>query len=71
MNANDRKDILLRAAYDILTKCNRSHYVLNAVEITAFYDGTNCDGACLREEIAEILGIDETEDPICGSGDED
>jgi hypothetical protein len=60
----ERKDILLRAAYDILTKCNRSRYVLSAMETTAFYDDAVCDGYCLLGEIADILDIAEHADPI-------
>jgi hypothetical protein len=54
----DRKEILLKAVYDLLKKCNDSHYVLNAIEQTIFYDGTECDGGCLMNDIAEELGLD-------------
>jgi hypothetical protein len=60
----ERRDVLLRAAYDILTKCDRSHFVLSAISTTAFYDDAVCDGSCLRGEIADILGIDDHSDPI-------
>lgn len=60
MNAKqDRKDVLLRAAYDILKKCDEGPYVKNALEETAFYDGTDCDGYCLMNDIADELGIEE------------
>lgn len=55
----DRKDVLLKATYDILKKCEESYYVLNALEVTANYDGTECDGYCLMEDIALELGIEE------------
>jgi len=55
----DRKDVLLRAAYDILKKCDEGPYVKNALEETAFYDGTDCDGYCLMNDIADELGIEE------------
>jgi hypothetical protein len=59
-----RKEVLLRAAYDLLTKCERSRYVLNANETTIFYDGAECDGSCLREDIAIELDIDSDTDPL-------
>ena len=62
----DRKSVLLRAVYDILTKCDRSHYVLEANATTAYYDGTECDGNCLRTEIAQELGIDDDTNPLKG-----
>ena len=60
----NRKEVLLRAAYDLLTKCERSRYVLNANETTIFYDGAECDGSCLREDIAIELDIDSDTDPL-------
>ena len=54
----DRKTELLRAAYDILTECYESHYVRDALSVTAHYDDTDCDGYCLREDIAHELDID-------------
>lgn len=61
---DDRKEVLLRAAYDLLTKCKRSRYVLNANETLIFYDGVECDGYCLREDIAIELDIDSDTDPM-------
>jgi len=60
----DKKQILLRAAYDILTKCENSHYVQDTAAVRIFYDGADCDGTCLREEIAEELGISVNEKPL-------
>lgn len=55
----DRKTVLLRAAFDLLKKCDDSHYVLSATnEVTVFYDDAECDGTCLMEDIASELGID-------------
>lgn len=54
----DRKLVLLKAAYDLLHKQDKSIYVLNMLGETAFYDGTDCDGYCLMEDIADELGID-------------
>ena len=53
-----RERILLRAAYDILKKCNEGLYVKDALGETAFYDDTYCDGYCLATDIAEVLGIE-------------
>jgi hypothetical protein len=55
----DRKAILLKAAYDLLRKQATSYYVLNLLAQTAFYDGTDCDGYCLMEDIADELGLEE------------
>ena len=60
----NRKEILLRAAYDLLTKCDRAGFVVEANSETAFYDAAVCDGSCLRTDIASELGIDEDADPI-------
>ena len=54
----DRKIILLRAAYDMLKKADKSYYVINVMETTVFYDGADCDGSCLMEDIADELGIE-------------
>ena len=55
----DRKDVLLRAAYDLLRKCDESAYVLSAMETTVHYDGCECDGYCLMVDIFEVLELDE------------
>ena len=60
----DRKDILLRAAFDMIRKAELSHYVESPVEITTFYDGTDCDGLCLADDIAQELGIERDEKPL-------
>lgn len=54
----DRRDILLRAAYDLLQKQHDSGIVLNLLEETAHWDGQDCDGYCLREEIRDLLDLD-------------
>ncbi len=61
----DRKDILLRAAFDMIRKAELSRgYVQSPLEIETFYDGTLCDGHCLKDDIACILDIDENEKPL-------
>ena len=55
----ERAKILLKATYDLLHKQTESPYVLNMLSETAIWDGAECDGYCLMEEIAELLGIEE------------
>jgi len=67
----NRKDVLLRAAFDLLKRAKMSRYVLHAPEIVVRYDEANCDGSCLMEDIAIELDIDTTSDPIpLGKDDE-
>ncbi|MCP5100014.1 MAG: hypothetical protein GY943_31050 [Chloroflexi bacterium] len=54
-----REHILLKAAYDILKKCNQAPIVLDVLGETAFYDGTDCDGYCLAADIAYLLDLEE------------
>lgn len=54
----ERMEVLLRACYDMLKKCADSHYVISPTETTVFYDGTDCDGSCLIEDIAHELEIE-------------
>ena len=51
----NRAEILLKATLDILTKCDNSSYVLDVLSETSFYDGTDCDGYCLMEDIKNYL----------------
>lgn len=55
----DRKVVLLKAAYDLLKRARDSMFVESPMEMEIFYDGTNCDGSCLMEDIATELGIEE------------
>ena len=55
----NRAKTLLKATYDILKKCDESYYVLDVLEQTAVWDGCECDGYCLMEEIEDLLGIEE------------
>lgn len=59
MKDENRKDVLLKAAYDILKKCEKSRFVENVLSTTAIWDDAECDGYCLMGEIANELGIDE------------
>ena len=55
----DRKEVLLKAAYDLLKKQTESHYVLDLLEELVHYDGADCDGSCLMDDIAIELNIEE------------
>lgn len=52
----DRKITLLKACRDLLKKQDNSHYVLNLLSETVFYDEADCDGHCLLEDIEIELG---------------
>jgi len=60
----DRKNVLLRAAYDLLRRSEQDHYVREATSIIVRYDDANCDGYCLMEDIATELNLDDLEEPI-------
>ncbi len=53
----DRREILLRATYDMLKKIKAQPYVTSPFETTVFYDEADCDGACLMEDIAIQLEL--------------
>lgn len=59
-----RAIILLKATSDILEKLDDTPYVLSFFEQTAVWDGVDCDGYCLMEEVNELLeevGVKEQE----------
>jgi allophanate hydrolase subunit 2 len=60
----DRKDMLLKAAYDLLKRSDRLGYVQSAQEIQVRYDDANCDGHCLMNDIAIELDIEDGTEPI-------
>lgn len=51
----DRAIVLLKATLEILTKCDKSPVVEDVMGVTAFYDGTDCDGYCLKDDIEHYL----------------
>ena len=59
MSNTNRKDILLKAAYDLLKKCDDAPFVAEVVSETVFYDGADCDGYCLMEDIKHELNLEE------------
>ena len=64
--AEQRAEILLRATYNILKKCENSFYVLNVLEVTDVWDGVECDGFCLMEDIKDWF--DEFGKPLNNTG---
>ena len=59
-----REHLLLKVAYQLLKQQDDSCYVLNLLEETTVWDGVDCDGYCLMEEIGVLLrdeGIDPDE----------
>jgi hypothetical protein len=55
-----RAKILLKATKELLEKQENSFYVMNLLEETVFYDGVDCDGSCLKDDIG--YWFDELED---------
>lgn len=62
--AVSRKEVLLRAAYDLLKRASEDHFVREATSIVVRYDEANCDGYCLMEDIALELDMDTDTEPI-------
>lgn len=57
-----RREILLRAAFDFLRKLERD----DAIGTQVFYDAADCDGLCLRDDIASELDIEADAEPLAG-----
>lgn len=51
IQALDRAKTLLKATWNLLQKQNETIYVLNMLEETVYYDGCECDGSCLMDDI--------------------
>ena len=51
----DREYTLLKAAYELLKKCEEGIYVKDALYETVYYDEAECDGSCLMEDIKFLL----------------
>lgn len=60
MDLLKRAEILLKATRDLLEKQENSYYVLDLLHEAVFYDGVDCDGNCLKDDIGYWL--DELED---------
>lgn len=46
-----RAETLLIAVWKLLQKQNESPYVLNILSEIVVYDGAECDGSCLKDDI--------------------
>ena len=51
MDSLNRAKTLLKATKDLLEKQENSYYVLNLLDEAVFYDGAECDGTCLKDDI--------------------
>lgn len=47
----ERAKTLLKATKELLEKQENSSYVINVLEQTIVYDGIECDGVCLKDDI--------------------
>lgn len=56
-----RLETLLRASFDMLTKIDP-----DSVQEVVFYDETDCDVFCLRDDIATELDFEVSEPPLFG-----
>lgn len=64
MNDLENAVVLLKATLEILRKADEGPYVQDVLALTAHYDGTECDGACLMQDIDDFLsGLPESEEP--------
>ena len=57
--AKGRSDLLLLQAHKLLQKQDVSFYVINVLSEKLKYDGTTCDGYCLKEDIETHLELEE------------
>jgi hypothetical protein len=46
---------LLKAALALLTEADNSIFVIDVMSTTVHYDGADCDGGCLRDDIKHYL----------------
>lgn len=51
----ERAMILLKAAHEILKKCDESMIIEDVMCMTAMWDEVECDGDCLMNEIGELI----------------
>ncbi len=58
MDELNRKDVLLKACYDLLNKQTESYYVLDLLHEEIFYDDAMNDGCCLMDDIENELDLD-------------
>lgn len=53
----ERKDTLLKATHELLSKQDESGFVLNLLTETVHYDDVDCDGYCLMNDIEIDLDL--------------
>lgn len=58
----NRKEYLLRQVLKLFKQQKESCYVLNIEKMNIVYDGAECDGSCLCNDIMLELGIDDLDD---------
>ena len=58
----DRKTYLLKQVLKLFKQQKESPYVKDIERMTLIYDGAECDGSCLCEDIMEELEIDDLDD---------
>lgn len=58
----DRKEYLLRQVLKLFKQQRQTPYVLCIEEMQIIYDGAECDGTCLCEDIMAELGIDDLDE---------
>ena len=47
--------ILLKAAHEILKKCDESMIIEDVMSMTVTYDEAECDGDCLMGDISQLI----------------
>lgn len=55
--SEDRKTVLLRAAYQLLKKQKDCPFVLDLTTEGVVYDGAMCDGYCLMDDIESEIDV--------------
>lgn len=53
----ERKDTLLKATHELLSKQDESAFILNLLTETVHYDNADCDGYCLMNDIEIDLDV--------------
>ena len=59
---DDRKTYLLKQVLKLFKQQKESPYVKDIERMTIIYDGAECDGSCLCEDIMAELEIDDLDD---------
>jgi hypothetical protein len=55
----ERCKVLLKATYDILKKCDEGCEIKDVFAQIAHWDGADCDGGCLMEDIKNYLELED------------